>query len=179
MCIDCDCGGLREREREHDERVRVRETAERERYTYRAKREKKHKQFSINFACGLRRLRLLHLAWWRTEREGGRGERKWENATLIGVERETNNFNLLFMHQFDCGGCRKSNNLAADGVPRERQETRLRSGREYLTSRIIHNIQLINREKRVLIWIAILFNTQCRKYDDDVLYFRERCTPTW
>ena len=88
MCIDCDCGGLREREREHDERFRVRETAERERYNYRAEREKKHKQFSINFvaACGGSGSRILRLMAHR-ERGGKGREKVRERNTHRGRER--------------------------------------------------------------------------------------------
>ena len=97
MCIDCDCGGLREREREHDERVRVRETAERERYTYRAEREKKHKQFSINFACGLRRLRLPHLAADCAPRERGEGVRESERTQHSSGSREKQTIIIYYL----------------------------------------------------------------------------------
>ena len=84
--------------------------------------------------------RLPHLAadGAPRERRGG-GEKKRENTTLIGAERETNNHNYASIR---LRGCSDSNSLAADGAPRERQETRERSEkreREYITSRITHN----------------------------------------
>lgn len=74
------------------------------------------------------------------EREGGGGARKIERTQHSSGPREKQT--IIVMHQFDCGGCRDSNSLAADGAPRERQETRERSEkreREYITSRITRN----------------------------------------
>jgi hypothetical protein len=64
------------------------------------------KLLCINFDCGGSRiLRLM------AHREGGGRERERERTQHSLVERETNNCNLIIMHQFDCGGCRKSASL--------------------------------------------------------------------
>ena len=87
-------------------------------------------------------------------RERGEGARESERTQHSSGSREKQTIIIYYIcinSIAEAAAKAITYNLAADGAPRERQETRLRSGREYLTSRIIHNIQLINREKRVLI----------------------------
>ena len=163
MCIDCDCGGLRERERERESMTRDLEWERRlrENATIIGPRERRNTNNSASISLRLAEAPApASCGWWRTEREGGEGARESERTQHSSGSREKQTIIIYYLCiNLIAEAATKAIALRAKRATRDKIEVR---EREYLTSRITHNIQLINREKRVLIWIAILFNTPCR-----------------